>query len=467
MFDFTYKNQLKFVTVTDVSVTGDAERLAQTIREWDAEGDATDYCDWPKFEGGNADPDIVITLDVSELYGYDAKAVWSCRVDLAALDWSHPWEDATITSAERIYHEHRTTEPRWVLPHIEADAARFLRRCGADFDGLTPFGADQLVRLFLDALRQEAEENASPDPIAALLDEAVEDAKPTSTGIPRLDALLGGGLHRGLSVLAGDPSSGKTALAAQLALFAANQQEGRTVYVMSDMGGKKSALLRLISCAAAVYGVDGCELGAAGSWSDRERYQGREAFACVSKGRIELNDTKDVRELLNELDAVEERRLAAIEYAQARSHVNHDDPDSVANYLSKRDKLKSLNRPIRFLVLDFAQAMTFDGRSLPFDPEAASLAVRELREWAHEHDAVVLLLSAFSKSASEAHAKGAAPRMADILGSAELSYSAEHVLALTNPHDGSGEVTVRDLKHRHGNGKPCTLHLDADHGLFA
>lgn len=429
MSDFYFRGQLKCISVTSAKVTGDAERLAQTIAQWDEDSDPT----WsnfpvPTFNSEATGPDFVVTYDAD---GYDAKAVWSCRVDLGALlDWAHPWEDATITSAEAIYHEHRTTEPRWVLPHIEADAARFLRDCAAEACAITPKDADKLMASFFDFLRDEAEDT-DPDPIAALVSEAMQDSRPVSTGIPQLDALLGGGLHRGLSVLAGDPSAGKTALAVQASLFAANQSDGLVAYSMADMGGRKSALLRMISCAAAVAGVDGCELPRAGMWDAREVWQGRHAFDRVGKGRIELTDQTEISELISWLDFL----------SRTKGHVS-------------------------FVVIDFAQACSYDGRPLAFDAEAASQAVRELRAWAHARSAVVLMLSAFSKSASEAHSKGAAPIMGDVLGSAELAYSAESVLSLTNQHDGSGEVTVRDLKHRHGNGKPCTLHLDADHGLF-
>ena len=438
MSDFYYQGQLKYLTITSAKVTGDAERLAQTIAQWDEDSDPT----WsnfpvPTFNSEATGLDYVVTYDASELDGYDAKAVWSCRVDLGALlDWARPWEDATITAAERIYHEHRTADTRWVLPHIEADAARFLRGCVADECAMTPKDADKLMGYFLDALRDEAEDT-DPDPIAALMSAAMEDAKPTSTGIPQLDALLGGGLHRGLSVLAGDPSSGKTAAAIQASLFAANQSDGLVAYSMADQGGAKSALLRMISCAAAVAGVDGCELSRAGEWDAREVWQGRQAFDRVGKGRIELTDQTEIIELLSWLDFLN----------RTKGHVS-------------------------FVVIDFAQACSYDARPLAFDPEAASQAVRELRAWAHAHNAVVLLLSAFSKSASDAHARGAAPSMTDVLGSSELSYSAEHVISLTNGHDGSGNVIVRDLKHRHASNaaqadRACTLHLDAEHGLFS
>lgn len=433
MSDFYYQGQLKYITVTDINVTGDGTRLAQTIAKWDEESDP-DYLNppCPEFGSEATGPDFTVSYDASQLDGYSGKVAWSCRVDLAALDWAHPWADSTITAAERIYHEHRTTEPRWVLPHIEADAARFLRDCVAEACAMTPKDADKLMGYFLDALRDEAEECENPDPVAELLDEAMEDAKPTSTGLPQLDAVLGGGLHVGVSILAGDTSAGKTSLGVQVALFVANKRGGKVVYCMADMGGRKSALLRMISCAAAVAGVDGCELSRAGMWDAREVYQGRHAFDRVGKGRIELTDQAEISELLSWLDFLN----------RTKGHIS-------------------------FVVIDFAQACSYDGRSLAFDAEAASQAVRELRAWAHAHSAVVLMLSAFSKSASEAHSKGAAPSMGDVLGSAELAYSAESVLALTNQHDGSGEVTARDLKHRHGNGKPCTLHLAAEHGLFA
>lgn len=439
MSDFYYQGQLKYISVTDINVTGDAERLAQTIAQWDEDSDPT----WsnfpvPTFNSEATGLDYVVTYDASELDGYDAKAVWSCRVDLGALlDWARPWEDATITAAERIYHEHRTADTRWVLPHIEADAARFLRGCVADECAMTPKDADKLMGYFLDALRDEAEECENPDPVAALLSDAMEDAKPTSTGLPQLDAVLGGGLHVGVSILAGDPSAGKTSLGVQAALFAANKRGGKVVYCMADQGGKKSALLRMISCAAAIVGVQGCELGRAGAWDAREVYQGRQAFDRVTKGRIELTDQPDVSELVSWLGYL----------TRTAGHVG-------------------------FVVIDFAQAASWDGRALAFDTEAASLAVRELRAWAHAHNTVILLLSAYTKSASESHARGAAPSMTDVLGSTELSYSAESVLAISNSHDSSGTVTVRDLKARHaGNAaqadRACTLRLDAEHGLFS
>lgn len=429
MFDLTYQD-LTFITVTNVTTTGDAETLARDVQRWDRESEPIDFCDWPTFEDGNAAGDFTATLDVGEVFGHEGTVTWTCRIDLSTLDWGHPWEDRTILAAEALYCEHRDpADPRWTLPHIASDALRWLWKTSADFEGFTPLDADKLMRWYLyDAMPQEAEDHA--DPMTELLAEAMEDAKPISTGIPRLDVALGGGFHKGLSVIAGDPSSGKTTLAVQAALFAANQQEGTVGYDMGDMGGKKSALLRMISCSAAVCGVEGCELSRAAEWTPRELYEGRRAFDRVTKRRLVLLDKTEVTEVLSQLDY-------------------HARMDSVA-----------------FAVLDFAQAMTHEGRSLAFDAEATSLAVRELRTWAHAHDAVVVLLSAYSKSASEGHARGSKPTMNDVLGSAELAYSAESVLAISNPHDGKGTVTVSDLKHRHGGGS-CTLHLDAQHGLFA
>ena len=431
MYDLTYENRLKYIAVDGAATEGNAEELAQLIEKLDRDNDPNDWNLWPKFGSATEGEGFTIALDASEL-GSTGAVTWRCHVDLStALDWVHPWEDPAIMAAEAIYSEHRNAAgPRWALPHIAADALRFMRECVTETCGLmTPMDADKLMGMFLnEAMPAEAEEcERDPDPIGELLSEAIRDAKPISTGIAQLDNALGGGLHKGLSILAGDPAAGKTSLASQLALFAGNKQEGRVLYCMADMGGKGSALLRMISCASSIAGVSGCKLGRADQWDARERYEGRMAFDRVSKGRIDLSDTTDVADRLRTLDASTEH--------------------------------------ISLVVLDFAQALSCDGRSLAFDPEAASLAVRELREWAHDHDAAVLLLSAYSKNAAEAHARGAKPTMSDVLGSAELSYSAEHVMALSNLHDGSGTVTVRDLKHRHGGGS-CTLHLDADHGRF-
>lgn len=431
-----YQNQLKYVTVKDVTTTGDSDALARDVARWDSESDPTVYAEWPTFECEGTRADFTASFDAGELCDYEASATWACSVDLSALDWSHPWEDSAIMAAETLYREHRNpTDPRWALPHITADALQYLRECAASFYGFTPMDADKLMRWYLyEAMPAEAEERGQ-DPVAGLLADAIEDARPITTGLPKLDAILGGGLHRGLTVVAGDPSSGKTMLGVWLALFAANQQEGTICYDMADMGGRRSALLRMISCSAAVAGVEDCELGRADLWGARERYEGRAAFDRVTKGRVVLLDKTDVAEVLSQLDY--------------HAHVGR----------------------VSLAVLDFAQAMTYEGRALAFDPEAASQAVRALREWAHGHNAAVLLLSAYSKAASEAHARGAAPSMHDVLGSAELAYSAEHVLALTNPHDGKGAVIVRDLKARYAGSasqgdRVCTLRMDADHGRF-
>lgn len=438
MYDLTYRNRLKYITVNGAATEGNAEELAQLIEKLDRDSDPSDWNLWPKFGSAVEGEGFTIALDASEL-GSTGAVTWRCRIVLSsALDWGHPWEDPAIVAAEAIYSEHRNAaDTRWTLPHIAADATRFMRECVTETYGLmTPMDADKLMGMFLnEAMPAEAEEcERDPDPIGELLSEAMRDAEPISTGIAQLDNALGGGLHKGLSILAGDPAAGKTALGSQLALYCANRKEGRVLYCMADMGGKGSALLRMISCAASIAGVSGCKLGRADQWDARERYEGRMAFDRVSKGRIDLSDTTDVADLLRTLDASTER--------------------------------------ISLVVVDYAQALSFEERFLAFDPEAASLAVRELRAWAYDHDAAVLLLSAYSKSASEAHARGAAPSMADILGSAELSYSAEHVLALSNPHDGKGVITVRDLKARHASNasqseRVCTLRLDASHGAFS
>lgn len=314
--------------------------------------------------------------------------------------------------------------------------------------------------------------NDYTEELERLLAEAVEDSKPVSTGIPALDSLLGGGLHKGLSVLAGDTGAGKTSLAIQAALYIANQSSrGIVAYDLCDMNGRRTALLRMVSTAAAVAGAEGFELGSAGTWDDQKQSEGLVIFQRVSGGRVRLHETADVAELIETIDNAEEKRLARIEFQQKLRSVDRDSPEDMEALKAKRDRLNELSRPTRMLVCDFAQAMEYNSRSLAFDTEAASLAVRELRAWAYSHDAVVLLLSAYNKDAGKAHERGAEPRLSDILGSAELAYSAEHVLALVNPHDGSGKITVRDLKHRHaGNtaqaNRVCTLHLDAEHGLF-
>src|SRR5436305_980846 len=64
-----------------------------------------------------------------------------------------------------------------------------------------------------------------------------------STGVPGLDAVLGGGLRRGaLSLIVGPPGSGKTTLAAQIAFAAA--KIGRRALILTALSEPSDKLVQ-------------------------------------------------------------------------------------------------------------------------------------------------------------------------------------------------------------------------------
>lgn len=87
-----------------------------------------------------------------------------------------------------------------------------------------------------------------------------------STGIPSVDAWLGGGLHRGeLTILGGRPSAGKSALAQQVAQHVASAG-GRVLFASAEMDGRTVGLRSL----SLVSGVDGRRLRGAPPLEERD-----------------------------------------------------------------------------------------------------------------------------------------------------------------------------------------------------
>lgn len=111
--------------------------------------------------------------------------------------------------------------------------------------------------------------------------------EPVTTGIPKLDQLLDGGMMRGVTVVGGPPSSGKSVLACQAAAMMAAMGR-RVVYASYEMGWD----IVQLRCASAWSCTDVAQsMGAQPFlWSDVANGSARRSRpAYAGKGRAELS----------------------------------------------------------------------------------------------------------------------------------------------------------------------------------
>ena len=207
-----------------------------------------------------------------------------------------------------------------------------------------------------------------------------------STGFKRFDELTGG-LHPGeLVILAGRPSMGKTALALNLAQYAAVKLK-KTVAVFSLEMSKEALLTRLLCSGARV---------------DSHRFR------------------------LGYLDAEERRRLqaAASELVEAPLYI---DDTSGSNLIEMHAKLRRLKaeRPLGLVVLDYLQLMTGRGR---FDNRVQEISAlsRGLKLLAKELGVPMLVLSQLSR-APETRPGDHRPQLSDLRESGSIEQDADVV----------------------------------------
>jgi replicative DNA helicase len=206
------------------------------------------------------------------------------------------------------------------------------------------------------------------------------------TGFKRFDELTGG-LHPGeLVILAGRPSMGKTALALNMAQYAAVRLK-KTVAVFSLEMSKEALLTRLLCAGARV---------------DSHRFR------------------------LGYLDAEERRRLqaAASELVEAPLYI---DDTSGSNLIELHAKLRRLKaeRPLGLVVLDYLQLMTGRGR---FDNRVQEISAlsRGLKLLAKELSVPMLVLSQLSR-APEMRPGDHRPQLSDLRESGSIEQDADVV----------------------------------------
>lgn len=399
-----------------------------------------------------------LTLEIEHELG-DVHMHWTVSLDMRKAgssyqlreveEWSDLCEKSDVLAVEEVLMRLSYSEIHLGRGGIEAFYScmyAFLKEHERDMR--TPYDVDVFIDTFeYKAVEDvvEAKRRALKPAVLHELRRAKRQAEKVSTGIPQLDRMLCGGFQRGgIYVVAGDPASGKTALAVQSSMFSANQLADNEValYFMLDQGGKSEILKRCVSLSHAITATmdgrprEGLELSRCGQWTDEELDMGTREYEALSSGRLIVRSNADLEEIMGAIDKAKDARL----------------------------------RP-RMLCIDYYQLIQLKGSSVASDAEIASDVMCELRQWSYDSGAFVLLCGQYTKQAIERHQGGQPARMTDLLGGVDVPYQAEAVLCITNDMDGTGQITIADCKGRHsGNSakseREAALTLDGEHGYI-
>ena len=246
------------------------------------------------------------------------------------------------------------------------------------------------------------------------------------TGFPKLDRLLGG-LQTGLHLLAAEPGAGKTTLALNLAAHAAGQ--GVPVLFVSFEETLQRLALKTV---------------------------------CLKAGLVAKDFADGYAEPARLAQAVAEHResLAGFHLLEGTSHLTAADLKARALQV-----LGSWGADRGLVVLDYLQRWASTRKESPEFRLRVNLVVSELRELALRLDSPVLAISSQNRAGQGTAA------MTSLKESAELEYSADSLLFLTESKDAIGG-TVRGMeltlqKNRFGEKGKVNLVFNPAQGRFA
>ncbi|OFK23305.1 DnaB-like helicase C-terminal domain-containing protein [Olsenella sp. HMSC062G07] len=281
---------------------------------------------------------------------------------------------------------------------------------------------------------------------------------PVRTGVPPLDAVLSGGLRPGVHVLGGEPGAGKSALALQVALMAA-QRGNRSLYVSLEMDWAqcRSRCLALLSMEA-----DGL---APFRWAEVPA-MGRKLAKAMREGRERCGDESCVRDILR-ADPV----AAANEFmAQQCAGLTIADADGLHDTGKLTEAAwEARDAGMGLMVVDYLQQLDYQGTGTEYD--RVSAVSKALSRLAHSLGVPLLVLASMNRMSA---AKDA-PDMHGFRGSGGIEYDAETAMVLRkSDHDGHSADGVRlvelhVVKNRHGRqaeGSPIGLFFDGAHNRF-
>ncbi len=262
-----------------------------------------------------------------------------------------------------------TDEPAEILAGAEESLLR-LGEAGTKNDLLNP---QQILEQF------DGGANSFLDPSKRI--------KGLSTGFTRFDEMTGG-LHKGeLFILAARPSMGKTALALNIAQWAACKRQ-KTVAVFSLEMSRESLLTRMM-CASA--------------YVDQQRFR---AGYLDQDERMKLS-------------------AAASELMRAPLFIDDSAGANLMDIHSKLRRLKSQNG-LDLVVIDYLQLMSGGGRRYENRNQEVSALSRGLKLLAKELDVPMLVLSQLSR-APETRQGDHRPQMSDLRESGSIEQDADVV----------------------------------------
>lgn len=303
------------------------------------------------------------------------------------------------------------------------DRGAYARRIAAMFTAMPQDDVDrELLRIAEERLGMRAEPPAPPMTLAAALDawQARPDTPRIETAFEPLDDLTGGGLPLGsMTVLAGPPGCGKSALAVQVCIgVMLTDPEANVVWGLGEMTSEALAC-RAIAVGSVLLGGDRVSRNGAEGRSST-------AVAIADELRRDLGGRLHIAAPLT-LDRIE----AAVKATQAK-----------------------------LLVVDYLQLVRVDGAA--DRRQEVDAAVKALRELTLAQGLALIAVSNIAKAVGRDSRIGAIGKE-----SAEVDFAAD-VLLLADPDDRDDEnglrpVRWRCMKNRHG--RPCDIKATFDGDL--
>ena len=254
--------------------------------------------------------------------------------------------------------------------------------------------------------------------------------EPVPTGIPKLDQLLDGGMMRGVTVVGGPPSSGKSVLACQAAAMMATMGR-RVVYASYEMSWD----IVQLRCASAWSCTEvakslGAETFLWSSVANGSERRSRPAYA--GKGRGELSrylvgsDMDPITRTLTLWDEGPGQNVAVL--------TGGYDAHSLCEALASVEG----ERPV--LVVDYLQIMPgLEDKGEQSEYQRVTDAINELQRYAYSRDGGNVLAISSTRNLSASDYKDG-PNLTWYRGSGYVGFAAEQAVMLTvdRTKDGDG-----------------------------
>lgn len=251
-----------------------------------------------------------------------------------------------------------------------------------------------------------------------------------ATGIDLLDALIGGGLHRGeLAVVGAPPSEGKSALAESIAIAMA--AHGRRVLYATPEMTKLQVALRALAYRGGI---------------DLRKFSGRPMMEAEDWPKLSL---------------------ALARLGEEGRELYVEDQSMTIEAIAAHARRMRSRGPLDLLVVDHLHELEWP-KGADTENRAIGEIVRTCKALAKRLDMPVMLLSQLNRAARNEKRE---PEMHDLRGSGAIEQHANLVLLLQRKHDGGTpprEVTVlvKIAKNRDGITGPLYLLHDRATGRF-